>query len=400
MTEPGVQQLQKHITLIDSLIVIVKRKRIIAWITLSSIALAIVISLLMPKTYRAETRILPPQQSSSGTSAQLLNQLSGLGGSAGLIVGMKTPNDLYVGLLKSRTVLDRIIDRFNLLAVYKTDYREDARRDLLNALNVRDDRKSGIITIGVEDRKPQRSADMTNAFVEELKNLTQYIAVTEASQRRLFFEEQLKSVKEALIRAEDSLRGYQEKTGAIEIREQTKAVIESVAHLRAQISAKEVELKVLKTYATSRNPDLQKIEEELTGMQEQLAKLESRGGGSPDALMPTGRMPEAGTGYVRKIRDMKYYETLYELLSKQYEIAKMDEARDAAVIPVIDPAVPPERKLRPKRSILVILVALTGLLLSVIAAFVQESWEDKASRPGVQERIEKLRQYASFRNKQ
>ncbi len=396
--EQNTEQRRKQASLFDYLIIMLKRKKIIAAITLSFVVITAIASLIIPKTYFAEARILPPQQTASKSAALLLNQLDNFGGAAGL-VGMKTPNDLYIGLLKSRTVLDSMIDRFDLLARYKTRYREDARRILLDTLKVRDDRKSGIITIGVEDRSPKSAADMTNAFVEELKNLTQYIAVTEASQRRLFFEEQLKGVKEALIRSEESLKGYQEKTGAIEIKEQAKAVIESVAHLRAQIAAKEVQIKVQKTYATSRNPDLQKNEEELQGMQDELAKLESRGGGSADALMPTGRVPEAGTGYVRKIRDMKYYETLYELLSKQYEIAKMDESRDAAVIQIIDSAVPPEKKFRPQRTAMVINAALIGFLLAVAAAFVMESWENSASKPGMRERIEKLKQYASIRIK-
>ncbi|MBT0653151.1 GumC family protein [Geomobilimonas luticola] len=381
-----------NVTFLDYLIVLLKWKRLIVWITAGAVVLSAIVSLLIPKIFKAEARILPPQQASSGAAAQLLTQLGGLGVSPGL-VGMKTTNDLYIGLIKSRTVLDRMVDRFKLLDVYDVKYREDARRELLRALKIQDDKKSGIIALGVEDRDPKRSAEMTNAFIEELKRLTQSIAITEASQRRLFFEEQLKSAKDALIQSEESLKGYQEKTGAIELKEQAKAIIESVAHLRAQIAAKEVELKVLRTYATSQNPDMQKIEEQLRGMREQLSKLEAKGGSSPDPIMSAGRMPEAGTGYVRKIRDLKYYETLYELLAKQYEIAKMDEARNAAVIQVLDQAMPPEKKVKPNRTMMVAIAAFTSLFLSVLMAFFLEYREKLLSNPDNRNSVEQLRKY-------
>ena len=380
---------QSNITVLDYLIVLRKWQRLIVWITLAAVVLAVIVSLLIPKIFRAEARILPPQQSSGGSAAQLLSQLGGLGVAPGL-VGMKTTNDLYIGLLKSRTVFDRMVDRFKLLEVYKVKYREDARRDLMKALKIQDGKKSGIITIGVEDKDPQRSADMANGFVEELKTVSQSIALTEASQRRLFFEEQLKSVKEALTRSEESLRGYQEQTGAIEIKEQAKVVIESVARLRAQIAAKEVELKVLKTTATQRNPDRQRVEEELRGMQEQLAKLQSKTG-SPDTLMPTGKMPAAGTGSVRKIRDLKYNETLYELLAKQYEIAKIDEARDAAVIQVVDKAITPEKKVKPNRRIMVATAAFTSFFFAILAAFFMEYREKMVNDPGNREKLAQLK---------
>ncbi|RII27778.1 MAG: chain length determinant family protein [Geobacter sp.] len=384
---------QPNVTVLDYLIVLLKWKRLIIWITVGAIVLSAVVSLLLPKIFKAEARILPPQQASSGAAAQLLTQLGGLGVSPGL-VGMKTTNDLYIGLMKSRTVLDRIVDRFKLLDVYDVKYREDARRKLLKALKIQDGKKSGIITIGVEDKDPQRSADMANAFVEELKNVSQYIALTEASQRRLFFEEQLKSVKEALTRSEEALKGYQEQTGAIEIKEQAKAIIESVAHLRAQIAAKEVELKVLRTYATPQNPDMQKIQEQLRGMREQLSKLETKGGSNPDPLMSAGRMPEAGTGSVRKLRDLKYNESLYELLAKQYEIAKIDEARDAAVIQLLDKALPPEKKIKPNRTIMVVTAAFTSFFFSILAAFFMENREKFINNPKNREKLELLKSSA------
>ena len=401
MEEQNLTPTADSVTIIDYLIFLMKWKKLIVQITASCCAAIVLVSLLLPKKYMAETKILLPQQGSQNMSAQLLGQLGGLilpGGASG---GLRTTGDLYTALLKSRAILDRVIDRFDLMKVYRDTYREDARRDLMKALSVQDLKKSGMLIIGVEDKDPKRSADMTNAFVDELKNLTQYIAVTEASQRRLFFEEQLKSTKEALIRSEDSLKGYQEKTGTIEIKEQAKAIIESIAKLRAQIAAKEVELKVLRTYATSQNPDLQKTEEELRGMKEQLAKLEVKEGNNLGPLMSTGRMPEAGTGYLRKLRDLKYSETLFELLTKQYEMAKIDESKDAAVIQVVDKAVPPEQKSKPKRLFLIVTVTLLGFLIALVTAFTMEYRERVSRDPEKRERIKRLQAYAtaSFRKR-
>jgi len=385
---------QQNTTLLDFLIVLRKWKRLIFLLTLGAVVLSLVVSLLLPRIFRAEARILPSQQGSGGTAAQLMSQLGGLGVSPGQF-GVKSSNDLYIGLIKSRTVLDRIVDRFNLLELYKVKYREDARRDFLKALKVQDGKKSGIITIGVEDKDPKRAADMANAVIEELKILSQSIAITEASQRRLFFEEQLKSVKEALTRSEESLKGYQEQTGVIEIKEQAKAVIESVARLRAQVAAKEVELKVLKTLATQRNPDRQRVEEELRGLQEELSKLQSRAGNNADTLMPTSRMPAAGAGSVRRLRDLKYNESLYELLAKQYEVAKIDEARDAAIIQVLDRAIPPEKKVKPKRSIMVVTAAFTSFFFAVLAAFFMEYREKFFNDPENREKLAQLKKMSS-----
>jgi len=388
-----------EINLLDYLVVLLKRKRLIMGITFGAAIITAIISLIMPPIYRAETKILPPQQGSS-MATQFLSQLGSAAGLVGGAVGIKTPNDLYIGLLKSRLVLDGVIDRFKLMELYKTKSRENARRGLADTLKARDDKKSGIITIGVEDKDPKRAADMANAFVEELKNMNKGLAVTEAGQRRLFFEEQLKDTKEALIKAEDSMEGFQERTGAIKIDEQAKAVIEGIANLRAQIAAKEVGLKVMRTYATPQNPDIQRAEEELRGMREQLRRLETESGNhNPDPLMPTGRIPAVGTEYIRKLREFKYQEALYEILLKQYEAARLDEARDAAIIQVIEKAIPPEKRVKPKRKQMVMIATFSGLFFSVFAAFFMEYIEKLKSNPEDKVRLEAIKKNANFRLK-
>jgi tyrosine-protein kinase Etk/Wzc len=389
-----------EINLLDYVLVLLKRKRLIITVTLGVALLTAVWSLITPKIYRAETKILPPSQQQGGAS-QLLNQLVGAAGiPLGGTMGIKTPNELYIALLKARPVLDPIVDRFNLMAFYKTESRERVRDALAATLSARDDKKSGIVAIGVEDKDPKKAADIANAFVEELKNMTKGLAVTEASQRRLFYEEQLKDVRAFLIESEDSMKGFQEKTGAIRIDEQAKVVIQSIAQLRAQIAAKEVQLKVMKTYATQQNPDTLRGEEELKGLREQLNRLEAKGGSqNPDALMSTGRVPQLGTEYLRKLRELKFAEALYEILLKQYEAAKMDEARDATVIQVIEKAIPPEKKIKPKRTQMVMLAGVVGFFISIFAAFFVEFLERSRSNPENRQRFELLKQYAAIRRR-
>jgi len=386
-----------NINLLDCLVVLLKRKKFIITVTLGITLLTAIISLIIPKTFRAESKIFPPAPSQS-LSAQLLGQLGGVTGSTlGGAAGIKTAGDLYLGLLKSRPVLDAIVDRFKLMEVYRTKYREDARRKALNQLTSQEERKSGIITVQVEDKDPKRAADMANAFVEELKNLNKSLAVTEASQRRVFYEEQLKEVKDSLLKAEESMKGFQESTGAVKIDDQARAVIQSVAQLRAQIAAREVQLKVMRTYTTAQNPDTQRLEEEIRGLRDQLGRLETKSGRNPDPLMPTGRMPQVGTDYTRKMRELKFNEALYEILLRQLEAAKMDEGREVTVIQVIEKAVPPEKKIKPNRAQMVLIAFIVSFFISIFGAFLAEFIEKSKLDPENKERFELMRQLASLR---
>jgi uncharacterized protein involved in exopolysaccharide biosynthesis len=197
----------------------------------------------------------------------------------------------------------------------------------------------------------------------------------------MFFEDQLRQTKESLTRAEEEIKGFQQRTGMFQVDAQARAIIEGIANLRARIAAKEVEARVLRSFATAQNPDLQRTEEEIRALRAELEKVETAKGQGFDPLMPSGRVPEMGTEYLRKLRQLKYNETLYELLAKQYELAKLDEARDAVVIQVIDPAVPPERKSRPKRAVIVLASALLGFLGSAGMLSVMEIRKaDRAQR--------------------
>lgn len=381
--------------LLDLLFVMAKRKRLIIGITLGSALIVAVISLLMSPVYLAETKILSPQVNTS-MNAQLLNQIGAASGLLGVVPGVKSPNELYIGLLKSRPVLDHVIDRFDLMRLYDVKFREDARRSLLKNIKARNDLKSGIITIGIEDKDPKRSADMANALIEELRVMNKGLSVTEAAQRRLFFEEQLKEAKDSLSKAEDAMKGFQEKTGAVKIDAQADAIIGGISQLMAQIAAKDVQVRVMRTYSTPQNPDILRAEEELKGMRDQLSKLESKSEGT-SVMVPTGNMPSTGTQYVRLMRDLKFNETLYELLFGQFQAAKIDEARDAAVIQVIEKAVPPEKRSRPKRSLMVILATISGFFVSIALAFFMEYMERVSGNPEYREKVAKLKRTMSLR---
>jgi len=246
------------------------------------------------------------------------------------------------------------------------------------------------------NKDPKLAADMANAFIEKLKEITQTLAVTEASKRRLFFEEQLAKVKEDLIKSEDAMQRFQEKSGAISVNDQAKAIIESITEIRAQIAAKEVELKVMKTYTEPRNPDLQKSEEALMGMKEELQKLETKNGETPDPLVPTGKIPAIGADYTRKLRELKYQEALFELMANQYEIARVDEAKDATIIQVLDKAVPSDTRVKPKRKRTVAAAAFAGFFFSILAAFFMEFIENASRDEEKRKTIELIKKYSFF----
>jgi uncharacterized protein involved in exopolysaccharide biosynthesis len=361
-------------SLLDLSIVLAERKSLILWMTLTFAVLSIVISLLLPKRYTATVTLLPPQQSTS-LSSTLASQLSGLGGMASLAsssLGLKNPNDMYVGMMKSRTVEDAMIQHFGLMQEYKTRYLSDARKTLENRVSILGNSKDGLIRISVEDGSPERAAELANGYVEEYSKLSDHLAITEAAQRRLFFEQQLEKTKNDLATAEEALKSTEQKSGLIQLDSQARALIESAATLRAQVAAKEVQIEAMRTYATGENAQVIEAEQELVALRAQLAKLGGAGdSASDDIIVSKGRVPEAGLEYVRKVRDVKYYETIFNILAREFEAAKLDEARQGAVIQIVDAAVPPDKRSFPKRTQIVTLITAFGLLMGLFAAFLQ-----------------------------
>jgi uncharacterized protein involved in exopolysaccharide biosynthesis len=241
---------------------------------------------------------------------------------------------------------------------------------------------------------------MANGYVEEFKRLSANLAVTEASQRRLFFEQQLSQAKENLANAEEDLKKTGQKTGLIQLDSQTRATIELLADLRGQIAAKEVEINAMRSFATGENPDLQMAEQQLAGLRSQEEKMGAASEGASNALIPKGSMQEAGIEYIRKLRDVKYFEAVFDLLARQYEIAKVDEARQGATVQVVDKAIVPDRRSSPKRTLIVLGAAVLGLFLGVVWALSREGVTRLSKNPAEQDRLELLRKSISTETKQ
>lgn len=378
----------EEINALDLLAIIARKKFYIIGIPLMAGIIVGALSLLMPNIYSGTASVLPPQQSQSGSSA-ILGQLSALGGMSGSSL-LKNPSDLYVGMLNSRTVSDSIIQRFKLQSVYDTKTLTDTRLQLLSSSTIGSG-KEGIIVIEVKDKDAQRAAALANAYVEELQKLTQTLAITEASRRRLFFEKQLIQAKQLLVDSEVKLKETQEKSGLIQLNGQAEALIKSSAELRAQIAAKEVALNAMQTFATGSNPEYVRARQELVSLKEQLKKMESGlNRGSGDMLVGSGRLPEAGLEYVRRVRDVKYAETIFELMSKQFEIAKIDEAKDSSIIQVLDAAIVPDKKSKPNRGVIVVSTILFVGIITTFWILAREFFRRIKANPAQSRRLRKL----------
>ncbi len=392
---------EDEVSLLDLLIVVAERKRLVLRVTLAFAVLAIIISLLLPVRYAGKVTLLPPQEGSS-MGAALASQLGNLGGMAALAgggLGIKNPNDRYVAMLQSRTVEDSMIQRFGLMQEYHKRLLSDARKELEDRTVVDGNTKDGLIHLSVEDHNANRAAELANGYVEQFRELSQHLAITEASQRRLFFQQELEQAKNNLANAEEALEQTEQKTGVIQPESQERALIESAASLRAQITAREVQIQGMQTFATGENSQLIQAQQELAGMRAQLAKL----GGSEDTsgsefLIPKGLVPKAGMEYVRRLRDVKYYETIFDILARQFEMAKLDEAKEGALIQVIDPALVPDRRSFPKRSLIVLGATVVGFILGVFFALLQAGFEHMKRNPEESRKLTSLGQALSGRS--
>jgi tyrosine-protein kinase Etk/Wzc len=356
--------------------------------------LATVIVLLMPNIYTGRTRLLPPQQSQS-VANMMLGQLGPLAGMVGKDLNVKNTNETYVAILKSRTVADGLVEQFHLETRYNVSSRLRAIERLEKNSRITLNRDN-TIDVEVEDRDPSVAAQIANGYVDGLVRLSRTLAVTEASRRRVFFEAQLRSVRDELALAESELKKAQERSGLIEPNSQARSIIIAVADLRAQIAAREVQLSAMKIFATANNPDYMRIQQEINGLQQQLSKLQQdKNTGGGDTQIATKNVPEVGLEFMRRLRDVKYNESLFEALAKQFEIAKIDEAKDAAVIQVLDLAIPPERKTSPQRTLIVLVVTF----LTVFSAALYVLGRCLLLRaPGSENRLAKIKMLrAAFR---
>jgi tyrosine-protein kinase Etk/Wzc len=388
-----------EVSLLDLLIILASRKRFIFTVSLICGVVALLVSVLLPVRYTATTTLMPPQQQSNSLSALLSSQAGGLGALAGMAgqgLGLKNPNDMYVAMFKSETVEDAMIQRYGLMQQYRSRYLSDARKDFEKHFTIDDTTKDNLLHISVEDKSPRRAAEMANGYVDQFRKLSQTLAITEASQRRQFFEQQMQQAKDNLANAEESLKQTEQTTGLIQLDSQARALIESAATLRAQIAAKEVQLQAMRTYATNENSEVVEIQQELDSLRVQLAKLGGSEDNASSLLVPKGRVPEAGLEYVRKLRDVKYYETIFEILARQFELAKLDEAREGAVIQVVDPAITPDRKSFPHKGLITIVATAGGFFIAMVLVLLQAGFDRMRQDPETREKLIVLRRSSGW----
>jgi uncharacterized protein involved in exopolysaccharide biosynthesis len=367
---------ESEISILDLLAILLERRRFIVRFVVGAALLATIVALVLPVRYEGKVVLLPPAQSSSIGSG-LLSQLGGVGamGSLGSLaslagggLSLKNPADMYVALLTSRTVEDAMINDFGLMQEYKEKRISDARKELERRTTAVAGTKDGLIRLTVEDHDPKRAAELANGYVDEFRKLSASLAITEAARRRLFFEQQLQEAKDKLSTAEDALTKTQQTTGVLQIDSQAKALIESAAVLRGQVEAKQVQIEGLRSFATEDNPRLLLAKQELAALQSELSRVAgSKQDAGSDINLSKGRVTQSGMEYLRRYRDVKYQETVFELLAKEFEVAKLDEAREGSIVQVVDAAVVPDRKASPHR-----LWIISGA--TVLAFFVAIVW--------------------------
>jgi tyrosine-protein kinase Etk/Wzc len=388
---------ETEISLLDLLVLVVEHKRFMVKFVLGACVLAIIVSLLLPNQYEGKVVLLPPEQNSSIASS-MMGELGGSGalGALGALasgsLGLKNPADMYVSLLTSRTIEDALIRRFDLMKEYKAKRMSGARKDLERYSKVVAGTKDGLIRLTVDDKDPKRAAELANGYVDEFRKLTATLAITEAARRRLFFEQQLQSAKDNLASAEDAMAKMQQSTGVLEIDSQARALIESAAMLKGQVMAKQVEIQAMRSYATDDNPSLVLAKQELNALQAQLDRIsESQHDDGSGLNLSKGRVTHAGMEYLRAFRDLKYNETVFELLAKEYEVAKLDEAREGSIVQVVDPAVVPDKKSSPYRALIVIGATILGFFVAVFWLFLQERSARAFELPENRERLEAIK---------
>jgi uncharacterized protein involved in exopolysaccharide biosynthesis len=342
-------------------------------VSFGCLALATAVAFVLTPKYTSEVAFIPPNLSSSSSVASALaGQLSALGGAGDLLGGGKTPGDLYAGILKSRSIAGELVQRFDLKGIYHVKKESQAENALGLNTEVTVDAKSTIVTVEVTDKSPQRAHDMANAYMDALRETDGRLALSQSSQRRLFFEQQLAKEKDDLEDAEVALKKTEEQSGLIAPTGQTESEIKSIADLEAAIAVRQVQLAALRDSATEENPDVVRLHSEIDDLQGQLARMQRGSGEDSSISIPTSKVPALQLEYVRKEREVKYHEALFDMLSRQYEAARLDEARDAPVLQVLDAASYPDTKSSPKRMYIMLGGLVFGLLAGCVWVLIRE----------------------------
>lgn len=372
------------ISLIEYRDVLFKYRKFISYTVGSTIFFSIILSFLLPKMYLATAQVLPPQENTSAITALLSNSDNPLSGLAGSFIANQSTASLYVGIMKSRSVADALIDKFSLRDLYNKKYIEDVYSKLEDRTTFHISRKDQIISVSVLDRDPERAADMANAYVEMLDQTNRKLNITQGKRKRLFLEDRLREVRTDLSNAEIKLKAFQEKYNLVSIEEQAKVAIEGAAEIKSQIIAAQTELEVLKQFGTEKQIEAVMLKAKIEELTKQLSEIEQgikpdtndskvpKTAKGPNFYIPFDDLPRLGLELVRLTREAKIQEKLFELLIAQYEMARIEEAKDVDTIQVLDKAVPPEKKVSPKRTRIVIVMTLLAFVISTIIVLGKE----------------------------
>ncbi len=357
------------------------KRRFLIWFTFAGLVLSTAIAFLLPKSYTSTTRLMPPDYGSSSSLALALPALSGgsspgagggssITGLANRLLGMNTSGDLYIGVLRSRSVEDGVIKKFDLMKVYHARYAFAARKTLNALTAIKSDPNTGIITLAVTDRDPQRAATMAQAYIAELNKVLARVNTSSAHRERVFLQQRLTKVKAQMDAAAKEFSEFSSKNAAIDIPAQAKAMVEAAADLQAQLIAAQAELRGLEQIYTDKNARVLALKAQVAELQDQINKFGGKNVNlstgstlSKNELYPSVRqLPLLGVRYLDLYRQNKIDEAVYELLTKEYEIAKLEEARDLPTAEVLDPAAVPEKKSSPHR----LYIMLAGMLFTFV----------------------------------
>jgi len=364
-----------------------EQRRLLFRMAVGGLVLSTVIAFLIPKRYTSTTRLMPPDQGEGmgmGMVAALAGKTSGLGAIGSSLLGLKSTGALFVGVLQSRTVEDHLVEQFNLQKVYGVRYEQDARKMLAEQTGVGEDRKSGIITVSVNDRSPERAADMARAYVESLNSVIVSSNTSAAHRERVFLEGRLKQVKQSLENAEKQFGEFASKNTAIDIKAQGIAMVDAAAKVQGALIAAESELQGLKQIYTDNNVRIRSLGarvaelkaqlQKLGGNSEGLSEVDGQGGGS---LYPTIRkLPLLGIPYADLYRRLKIEEAVDETLTQEYELAKVQEAKETPSVKVLDPASVPQKKSYPPHLFIMFLGTCLALGLGLAWVLGRALWEE------------------------
>lgn len=359
------------------------KRRFLVSVVVCGLLLATAIAFLIPKRYESTAELMPPDQD-TGMGATMLAALSnqvgsGLASMAQNVLGVQTSGGLFVGILKSDTVRDDVIHKFDLQKVYKTHYIEDTRKALSEHTNISEDTKSGIISIGVLDHNPQRAAAMAKEYVRELNWVVVHLNTSSAHRERVFLDQRLKQVKANLEDSEKKFSQFASKKGAIDIPEQGKAMVTAAATLQGQLIATEAELQSMRQIYTSKNVRVQSLQAQVNELRQQLAKLAGVGANensSAQQLYPSLRqLPLLGVTYADLLRRMKVEEAVFETLTQEDELARVQEAKDTPSVKVLDQPLVPQKKSFPPRLLIMVLGTMLAFVFGSAWILGSSAWE-------------------------